>query len=99
MTEEVTISPEAQAIYAGHKDLLDTAQALDNDVDILLVREKVVMKELNQLRAEIRKKLSERQACLAVAQTMLEYTPAGMRTVDMGHQSPVSIYHFHMKGS
>ena len=99
MSDDITISPEAQAIYAGHKDLMDTAQALDNDVDILLVREKVLMKEMNHLRSEIRKKLTERQACLAVASAMLEYTPAGMRTVDMGHQSPVSIYHFHMKGS
>jgi len=98
MSDDITISPEAQAIYAGHKDLMDTAQALDNDVDILLVREKVLMKEMNHLRSEIRKKLTERQACLAVASAMLEYTPAGQQTAGIREHSLISIYKFNMKG-
>lgn len=76
MLDRVSISPEAQAIYAGHCDLIATAQALDSDIDILLVREKVLMKELSDLQKNISKKHSERQACLAVASAMLECTPA-----------------------
>lgn len=96
MTDTTSISPEAQAIYEGHRDLLDTAQALDSDIDQLQVRAQVVMKELNQIHAEIRKKLSERQACLAVASAMLECTPA-MEHCTRGNPL-VAIYQINLKG-